>query len=196
MAIVYDVFAGSQDGGPVDYTTPLLSTGSLSATIAAVAPGSSQRFAVRARDTATGLSDGNTDANALVTIGNGLDLSSAPPAPQALRVFAGPNGQATAEWAYPFLTAVTLGFRVYLWRADRPDLAFASVVAVVPFRRVTRTLFTFRCGLAGLLDGVSYRVGVRAYNGHGEEQNTVEIGVTGKVLAPANVATLSAVASY
>ena len=45
--------------------------------------------------------------------------------------------------------------------------------------------------LVGLLDGVTYQVGVRAFNASGEESNTRAVSVAGSSVAPAAVAGLS-----
>ncbi len=66
MSLAYDIYAGPDGGGPVDYTHPIATTASLTAVVSGPTPGSSRRYGVRARDTSTGLREQNTDAQLTV----------------------------------------------------------------------------------------------------------------------------------
>lgn len=195
--LVYDVFQGDSSGGPVDYTTPVLTTAALSAALAPLAHSTSTRFGLRPRDTATGLSDRNTDATVLIVVGpDGGDRTAVPAAPQALRVVPLAGGTARAEWAWPYLSGpFPTGFRVYLWPASGPP-DYTTPAATTAFTGTSRVAFAFSATLSGLADGVDYRVAVRAYNGAGEEQNAVAVSVSGASAPPGDVSSLTATPSY
>jgi hypothetical protein len=150
---------------------------------------------VRARDTVSGLSEHNTDARVTVTVGpDGSDASDRPYAPEHARAFPGPGGTAVVEWADPHLDPARLpaGFHVYLGRGS---VAWYAPAARVPFQGGPRLAF-FRCVLVGLLDGVTYKVGVRAFNASGEECNARSVSVVGRATGPAAVASLSGSAGH
>src|SRR6059058_2586533 len=103
MALVYDIYAGSSSGGPVDYTTPVATVSALSWTGPALPPSSTTKFGVRARDTVSGLGELNTDATVTIVVDPaGVDLSALPPPPQSVRATAQAAGAVLVEWAYPY----------------------------------------------------------------------------------------------
>jgi hypothetical protein len=192
MSIVYDIFAGSSSGGPIDYSTPVAAgvTG-LTWTGSALPPSSTTKFGVRARDTVSGLSELNTDAAVTIPVSAaGLDLGGLPAAPGGLRVTATAGGSALVEWAWPYLRGPRpTGFHLY---KGVGAVDYATVAATVAYSgpRVPP-----RAVLAGLTDGTTYLVAVRAYNAVGEEPNTVAVAVTADATAPANPENLTATAT-
>lgn len=187
MTIQYRIYQGDSSGGPVDYTSIVTSTTSLSAALSPLSPGTTTKFGVRAYDTVSGVEEKNTDATVEITVdGSGDDATNRPYAPAQLRVFAGPGGTATVEWSYPYLDAARLptGFRVYV---GTPSVSYASPAATVAWGGGGPRPRTFRASLSGLSDGVSYQVGVRAYNASGEEPNATVATVVGRSTAPASV---------
>lgn len=196
MSIVYDVFKGNSSAGPIDYTTVVTTTSSLSVVLAALALGSSTRFGVRTRDTVTGLSDHNTDARVLVTVSAaGADVTLAPRPPQAVRALPAAGATVVVEWAAPDPdpTRTATGFHVYIGTGS---VSYTSAVATVLYSTRRPGQYTFRATLTGLTDGTTYQVGVRAYNAAGEETNTSAVAVTASGTGPTAVASLSASLSY
>lgn len=188
MATVYDVYQGPDGGGPVDYTGgPVATTSGLTATLATLAPGTSARFAVRARDNVTGFDDGNTDASVLVTVAaDGTDATAVPYAPGSARAVPAAGATASIEWtyAYPGATRRPTGFRVYLDGDARPS-------ATVPWAGPG----SYRATLTGLGDGTTYAVTVVGYNAAGEGA-AATASLTADGTAPANVTGLTATASF
>src|SRR5205085_892840 len=57
MALVYRVYSNGGTGGPVDFTSPVATTGGLTSTVGPLAPSTDTTFVVRAFDPATGLEE-------------------------------------------------------------------------------------------------------------------------------------------
>ncbi|ODU01700.1 MAG: hypothetical protein ABS79_01325 [Planctomycetes bacterium SCN 63-9] len=74
------------------------------------------------------------------------------------------------EWGYHQINRSRLpdGFRIYLGVGPQPD--YSSPAASVP-HVLARTAYV--SDLIGLAPGAIYSIGVRAFNGSGEETNTV-----------------------
>ena len=174
--------------GVVDYTAPIATTSSLTATISAVPLGATTIYAVRATDTGSGLEEQNTDARVSVVVGpSGIDVTGQPLSPAGLSVIATANSTARVEWGWPHLgTTPPTGFRVYLGGSAVP-------AATVPY---FTGLTAFRCTLALPTEGVASTVNVRAYNAAGEDDNTVTATVTADATPPADVAGLTATPSF
>jgi hypothetical protein len=155
----------------------------------------------------------------------GNDVTNRPSAPNGLRAFALAGGSIRVEWGYPNTTApwAPSGFHVYL--ASSPSLgpALRPVTAVqrtdrrrpsgracwrsidggnslysVPVATVlpgSRILNSYACDIPGLLDGVAYTVGVRAFNATAEETNTITVSVVPVSVGPSAVESLTAIAT-
>lgn len=193
MAIQYRIYSGDASGGPVDYSTVLATTASLSIAMSALANNTTTIFAVRTYDTVTGLDDAGTDAQVtIITDGSGLDATNRPYASSSLRALPSPTG-ATIEWTYPHLIASRqpTGFHVYV---TATTISYASVQATVLW--ATGRGGKFRATIAGLTPGTAYQAAVRAYNASGEEPNTAVIGFTLPAAAPLNVDGLTATVGY
>ena len=193
MSIVYDIFSGNSSGGPVDYTTVITTVSALTVALAALPLSSTTIFAVRARDTVSGLSDQNTDAQVTIVVSaTGADATNAPSPPQALAVRPGVNGAAILTWSYPFINPVTLptGFHVYQGTPSTPS--YGAPVATVLYSAPAIGRHGFVATITGLTDGTVYAFGVRAYNASGEETNAVVALVTADATAPANIPSLTA----
>jgi hypothetical protein len=191
MSLLYDIFSGDHAGGPVDYTTPVATVSGLTWTGPALPPSSTTRFGVRARDTVSGLSELNTDAAVTIPVSAaGTDLGGLPAAPGGLRVTATAGGSALVEWAWPYLRGPRpTGFRIYQGVGSVSYAAPAGTVAYLGPRVPPRAV------LAGLADGTTYQIAVRAYNAVGEEPNTIAVAVTADATAPANPENLTATAT-
>ncbi len=182
MSLVYQIFQGDASGGPVDFTAPVDTTSGLAwTTPAALAPGTVRRYAVRAFDGTR--DDDGTDAQVAVYIdGAGNDVTDTPYAPVTLNARAGPAGTAVVTWGHfqPPGAVPPVGFRV--WLTAGPTVNYAATPdATVAF---VAGLNQYAAGLAGLADGTDYSIGVRAYNAHGTEGNTMAAHVTGRTTGP------------
>jgi hypothetical protein len=194
MTIVYDIYSGDNAGGPVNYTTPVAAgvTG-LSWTGTALPAPSTTRFAVRARDTVSGLSELNTDAVVTIPVSAaGADLGGLPAAPAHPRAVALAGGAARLEWAWPYRRGPRpAGFRIY-GDAGTGTVDHATVLATVPYSGPGTD---YRATLAGLAGGTTYLLAVRAYNAAGEEPNVLTAAVTAVATPPANPTGLTATAT-
>lgn len=189
MPPTYNVYKGNSSGGPVDYSTLVANVSGLTWTGTALGDSTQTNFAVRA--TEGGLEEQNTDATVLISLGaSGQDLSGLPQAPIALRVVATAGGTALVEWSYPYVGGSGLpptGFHVYV--SPSPTLYYGVAYATVS--AVGRGT-SYHVTIPSLSNATTYVVGVRSYNAHGEEANTVTVAVTGDTVPPTSVANLTA----
>src|SRR6266852_878934 len=116
MSYVYRIYSNDGHGGPVNYTTPIASTSSLSFTCPPLALSSDTTLVVRTYDSVLGIEDSNTDARVRILLDqNGQDISGRPNAPEALYVRPLEGGGCRASWSYlPSAAPSPLGFFVYL----------------------------------------------------------------------------------
>lgn len=160
MAIVYQVFSNDGHGGPIDYTTPIATVAGTSYTTGPLAASGDYRFAVRAKDAATGLSEANTQASVRIALdAGGNDVGAAPGAPFALVARATSGGGCLAEWSYlgGKQAPAPASFLVYLTAGTSPALTIP--VATAPYRP---GVSGYSCRLGGLADAVTYTVAVVA----------------------------------
>jgi hypothetical protein len=188
MSLLYDIFSGDHAGGPVDYTTPVATVSGLTWTGPALPPSSTTKFGVRARDTVSGLAELNTDAAVTIPVSAaGADLGGLPAAPGGLRATAQAAGAVLVEWAWPYLRGPRpTGFHIYKGVGSVSYAVPAGTVAYLGSRVPPRAV------LAGLTDGTTYQIAVRAYNAVGEEPNAAAVAVTADATAPANPEGLTA----
>ena len=190
MSTSYHVYKGDNAGGPIDYTTIVATTASLSYAAGAMPVSAITRWAVRAFDTVTTLEETNIDATVtVITDGSGNDITNRPSAPQALTGRPTAAGGSTLHWMYPPNApgGVPTGFHVY---RGTPTVSYASAIGTVAF---TAGRATYSFNDTGLSDEVAYQYAVRAYNATAEEANTTVIVVTGEVNGPTHVDSLAAV---
>jgi hypothetical protein len=187
----YHIYGNGGGGGPIDYTTPLATTATLTWTSGVLPADSGWKFAVRAFDTTSGLEETNVDAVAAIDL-NAVqrDVTNLPFPPEHLTVDPVAGG-AVVHWSYPFTAA-----------ANRPNAFFVYIGSPVPDYGgdlstvlYNRGIVLYRSVITGLTPGVTYQVGVRAYNYVGEEQNTTVASVTIPASAPANVDSLAGTAT-
>ena len=189
-AIAYNIYRNDGSGGPIDYATPVASTSSTSWASGPLAAPGQWKFGVRAARLADGLEEKNLDAAVAISLGDaGADLSGRPAGPSGLRAFPRANGAIRVEWGY--LTAARarspLGFHVYLGAGGSPD--YSAPVASTPY---SLGRASYLCDLPGLVHGTRYAIGVRAYNGAGEEANTSTVQITSDAIGPQGVDILTA----
>lgn len=162
MPTEYRIYGNGGSGGPVDYTTPLATVSALTWTSPTLSSPSDWTFAVRARDSASGLEEENVDARARVVIDSGgIDRSNAPAAPQAISATPEAGGMVRVRWAHVRgAMAAATGFSVYANPGTSVNYALPPVATISgTYSQVEADL---QAAVAGLADGVQHAVGVRA----------------------------------
>ena len=191
VGCLYHIYANSGTGDPIDYADPIATTAALTWTSPPLAYPGTWRFGVRAFD--TGGEEENLDcAITLILDASGNDISLRPTAPIGLRAFATAGGGIRVEWAYNTINpkVVPTGFHVYIGTGGTPS--YGSPAATVLFAAAIAG--TFVANLAGLTNGTTYTIGVRAYNAVTEEPNTATVNCTADSSGPAAVVSLTAMA--
>jgi hypothetical protein len=192
--IVYAVYGNTGVGDPIDYVNPLAILVGTSWTSDALAAPGQYKFAVRARDAASGLEEQNLDAAVeLMLDATGRDVTDVPLPPMGVRALPLASGAIRVEWTCPCIDPRRQpdGFRVYLGTPQAID--YLQPVAVVPWSSSMAGAFSGT--VASLVDGMAYGVNVRAFNSRGEEANTGVIQVTADGTPPALVDGLAAAAT-
>ena len=196
MSIQYHVYANNGAGGPVDFSTIVVTVSSLTWTTGTLALGSDTTLAVRAFDTVSGHEEqGITSTVRIHLDGAGNDLGALPLAPVHLAVRQAAAG-VVLTWVYLGVpgSPVPTGFKVWFTAGGTVNY-LASPAATVPGSgpgagptQVYSTTLT-----ETMTDGNTYSVGVRAYNTAGTEPNTTAVaGFTAVVTPPAAVDGLTA----
>ena len=187
MSISYNIYKNNDAGGPVDYTTVISNTASLSYAAGALGANKDTTWAVRATDGT--LVETNIDARVrVITDGSSHDITARPSAPQGLSGHATAGGGALVLWVYPPNSpgGTPTGFHIY---RGTPSVSYASPIGTVAFS-AGRVSYSFTD--TGLSDEVAYQYGVRAYNATAEEPNTTVLSLTGEVNGPTHVDSLAA----
>jgi len=187
----YRVYGNDMAGGPIDYSTILATTTSLTWDSPILPAGADASFLVRTYDTGTGYEDENVDARVRIRLDSaGNDLTVLPNAPTGLTAIARAGGTVDVSWVYNpgGQGSSPTGFHLYLGAGS---VDYASVAGVYPYERgsIGRN-YTLR--LSGLSDGTTYLIGVRSFNTSGEEPNTATVSVVGSTTGPDSVSTLTA----
>ena len=191
--IVYQIYANTGIGDPINYATPIATTTTTTYTTTALNPGGTYRLAVRALDSSTGLVDQNIDcAVEIVLSAQGTDVTARPVAPIGLRAFPLAGGGIRVEWSYLSLDRATLplGFHVYV--STSGPISYGTPQQTVVY---VRDLSAYGLTLTGYTGGVVCTFGVRAYNAVGEEPNTTTVSVVALATGPVAVDGLAAIAS-
>src|SRR5882757_4436380 len=101
MTIIYRVYSNGGMSGPIDYLTPVATTGALTYVSGPMPVASDTTFVVRAFDTLTNLEEANTDVRVRIVIGaDGQDISGLPRAPHALSISPAVGGGCRVSWAF------------------------------------------------------------------------------------------------
>lgn len=184
VTLDYRVYGNGGAGGPINYAVPIASGGARTWMSGVLAYGSDWRYGVRAVVVGVGLEESNADAVVRVLVDPaGLDVAGRPASPTAIVAAPSLAGTCWVEWSHLGAT----GYRVWLTVGSSVNFAVAAS-ATVPHRPGGRQ----RVMLSGLGDGILYSVGVRAYNGQGEDANTFAVPVVGDTLPPGEVDGFSA----
>jgi hypothetical protein len=172
MAIVYRVYTNGRAGGPVDYSTPIASTSSLSYSAGPLSPSSDTTFAIRAFDTTTGIEESNSDAQVrLILDENGVDVSARPNPAHALSLSRASGGACRVSWAYAPNDQFTAdAFNVYI--ANSASSVVSPPAATIPY---VPGRIGYSCVLPGPYAYGNYTVTVHSVNSAGEDAGTVSI---------------------
>jgi len=187
----YNIYINTGTGDPVDYSSPV---GALLATTwtssGLTAPGT-WGFGVRAAD-GRGEEQNLDCAVSIVLDAFGNDITNRPAPPVGLRAVPLAGASLRVEWYYPPTRGAKapVGFNVYIGTGATPD--YSTPTATVPYG--VGIFNTFVADLSGLADGVTYAIGVRAFNASGEEANTRSLSITADGTGPGPVDSLSAAA--
>jgi hypothetical protein len=180
----YRIFGNGGSGGPVDYSTIIVETASLSFSPPALGAPSDNTFAIHTFNTVTGLEEAGVDARVHIVIdASGVDITNRPAAPLNLGATVLAGGSVAIHWQKSPIAAGgrPTGFHIYI---GTPTPNYSSIAATVPDtgggQYYTHTL-------TGLTDGVTYQAGVRAYNSTAEEPNTNVVSFTADSTGPSNV---------
>lgn len=188
----YHVYSNDGAGGPVDYSNPIAATAGLTFNTLPLAPNSDHTFAVRASDPATGLEEENTNCRVrIVTDAASQDISARPAPPLSLTALRMAGGGIQVHWLPSIspLFARATGFKVY---NGTPTPDYSSPVATV----ASTGARDYRATLAGLADGVTFQIAVRAFNASGEESNTNTVSVTADATPPNAVDSLTVTPTF
>jgi hypothetical protein len=167
MSISYNVYKNDGAGGPVDYSTVMANTSSLSYSPSALDLGSDNLFAVRALDSVTGLADMNVDAVVRIVVdAAGADVTNRPPPSANVASVARAGGKALVTWTYNRLAAggIPTGFKIWLTAGSSVNYGTSPAVTI-PYTDEPAGIFT--ATLSGLTDGTTYSIGVRTYTATG-----------------------------
>ena len=191
--VSYHVYANTGAGDAINYTTPIDTTSGLTYTTSPLSYPGTWSFGVRAFYVDSMLEEKNLDCYVTIILdASGHDITNRPAPPTGLRAFPLAQGAIRAEWYYPPTTGAKTptGFHVY---TAIGVLNYATPTATVLWSKGVGNSFV--ANMPGFADGVTYTVGVRAFNAVAEETNTNTVTVTAIATGPAPVDSLTAVAT-
>lgn len=184
MAPLYKVYSNGGGGGPIDYTTPIGSTSGLSLATGALTFPGDYLFGVRV--TEGGIEEQNVDAVLrLVLDASGADVTGRPNSPGDLTARPSANAGARVSWSYNALNqgGPPQSFRVWATVGGTVNYAASPVATVTYSRGATR----YEAAITGLTGGVSYSIGVRAYNAVADDGNTAKVDLVADGTGPAAI---------
>ena len=190
MSILYRIYANNGTGGPVDFSTPVGSTATLSFGVGPLAAPGDYRFAVRAFDTATGIEEANTQVYVDLRLDpSGLVLRARPNPVHALIARPTAAGGCRIDWAYSPAgqAASPVDFLATLSAAG-----LAPVSATVNYRPGTSN---YSCSFAGGTAEAIDTVTVLARTSGGDAGNAISTTVRTDSTPPDDVDGLTATAS-
>jgi hypothetical protein len=189
----YHIYSNNGLGGAIDYDSPIDTTASLTYTTGPLAFPGSWTFGVRAFYVGPGLEEQNVDAVVTILLdAAGKDITNQPSPPVGLRAFPIAAGSIRVEWTYPPAVGAKIptGFHVYLGTGT---LSYTTPVATVLFGTAIANSYVYNS--AALSNGVTYTIGVRAFNVTAEESNTNTVTATAVTVGPTAVVSLTAIAT-
>lgn len=175
--VEYHVYGSPAPGDPIDYSTPIATTTDLIWTSPPLAYPGEHRFAVRAAwvDDPS-LEEKNIDAAVRIVLdADGVDVTRVPAAPVGLNARPIGAGAIRVGWAVGGQNAaLPAGFHVYATLWPGPMDWVSTPVATVAANRPRGG--SYSAEVSGLSAG-RHLIGVRAFNGTGEETNTNTVTV-------------------
>lgn len=189
----YHVYMNDGLGGPVDYGTVIATVTAPTWTSSALAFPGTYIFAVRAFDSVTGYEELNTDARvALILDASGVDITAMPNAPTNVAAIPTAGGGVAIHWSYSPLGQGGAPTQFEVWVQAAPAVDYTMPPSLtVPYSGPVGS-----ASLAGLSDGVTYAVAVRASNATATEPNTTATaGFTADATGPAAVDSLTGAAT-
>ena len=193
-AVAYHIYMNRGTGDLINYEVPIATLAGDRWTSAPMTVPGEYRLAVRAFDSSTGLEEQNIDVVIELRLeAGGNDVTAVPDAPVGLRAFPLAGGKVRVEWTSPYTDPrrKPLGFHIYMELAT--SSGSSTLVSTIPWSR--GRLGWFSTDLAGLAEGLSYSIGVRAFNAVGEESNARVVTVEVDSTPPGLVDGLAAVAT-
>jgi len=189
--LYYNIYSDTGTGDPINYDVPIATVTVTTWTSGGLAFPGTWKFGVRAMNE-WGIERNLDCAVTIILDQYGNDITNRPMPPVGLRAFALPAGAVRVEWGYSQVQGPTApqGFNVYCTAGT--VISYGSPAVVVP---ASASLFNmFQSQIAGLTDGTTYTIGVRAYNTSGEEPNTTTVQVVADASGPLPVSGLIGVA--
>jgi hypothetical protein len=190
MTIAYRIYSNNGNGGTIDYSSPASETINSSYQLGSLQPSGHYRFAVRAFDTQTGLEEHNTQAFVEIRLDeHGNDIGPKPLCPLGLSAYALADGRCQVAWIYPNVRVPDRprGFTIVLETLD--SLMQSEVVVTVDYSASSRY---YQKTIAGLLDGVRYRINVQAVSANAlSVSDFATVDVIGKSSPPDAVEALT-----
>lgn len=188
MSTQYHVYHNS-GSGPIDYSSIVATTASLTWTSGVLSFPDTWKFGVRAFDVATSMEERNIDAVVTVTLDDsGVDVTGMPDPPLTLSAHARGSGRIVIDWHHVLLDPARkpTGFHIYQGTGGTPS--YTTPIATVLW---TNGLNFYTTAITGLTGGTAYTFGVRAYNVAAEESNTVTATATAVTSPTLMVSSLS-----
>jgi hypothetical protein len=188
VGLGFHVYSNTGVGDAINYVLPIATVYGLTWTSGALAYAGDWKFAVRAFNSYG--EEQNLDAEVELLLDSaGNDISRRPVAPTGLRATAKAGGAVLVEWGYPSTDRAKLptGFHVYIGTGGVPD--YTATPATVSYS--SGVALAFAKTYTGLTDGVTYTIGVRAFNTFGEDPNTTAVSVTADATGPLPVDSLT-----
>jgi hypothetical protein len=194
MATEYHVYSNTGAGDPINYSSVVDTTATLTYPTPVLSYPGTWSFGVRAFDTVSGLEEQNLDCEITIILdASGNDITNRPVPPSGLRAFALVGGSIRVEWYYPPTSGAKTpsGFHVYTGSGGTPNYTMPAATVLLS----TGIANSFVANMAGFSDGTPYSIGVRAFNGTAEETNPATVTVTAIATGPAAVDGLIGVAT-
>lgn len=190
MATSYTIYGNDGLGGPIDYSTPIGTTSSLTFSPAALALPSDNSFAVRATDGTH--EETNVDARVRIVLdASGNDVTAVPRAVSLLSAIPTAGGSIRVDWVHaPGQGPAPAGYKVWATIGLAVNYAASPNATVGTLGGQAR----FSATVPGLTAS-PYAVGVRAYNAAGDDGNTNFVIVTPLATGPTDVDSLAGVAT-
>lgn len=190
MAVEYRLYRNNGAGGPVDYTTVISTSSSLTFNTPAMAISSDNLFAVRARETTTSIEEDNVDQVVRIVVdGAGNNVTARPNAPTGVTATRKGSGGVRVAWVYSPAGEGGPPTEFRVWITAGSTVNYAAAPAATVAANGSRW---YSVDLTGLTNGQAYAVGVRSANAIGVELNTTATATfTASTVGPAAVQNLT-----